>query len=157
MPRVTNAVYTKARRKRILRKAKGYFGSKSKLYRYAKDAVQHAEIYAYRDRRKKKSEFRSLWIARLNAAVRPAGLSYSRFISGITAANIGLDRKALSEMAIHDAPAFGKVVTLAKAALEAKAKNPAPKAAAKRRDNTRESNKAHSAELAAAKAALVHA
>jgi large subunit ribosomal protein L20 len=153
MPRVTNAVYTKARRKRILRKAKGYFGSKSKLYRYAKDAVQHAEIYAYRDRRKKKSEFRSLWIARLNAAVRPAGLSYSRFISGITAAKIGLDRKALSEMAIHDSAAFGKVVTLAKAALEAKAKNPAPKQPAKPRDNTAVSNRAY----AAAKAALANA
>jgi large subunit ribosomal protein L20 len=122
MPRVTNAVYTKARRKRVLKKAKGYFGNKSRLYRYAVDAVRHAELYAYRDRRKKKSEFRSLWIMRLNAAVRPAGLTYSRFIAGVTAANIGLDRKALSELAIHDEAAFAKVVEQAKAALGAPAK-----------------------------------
>jgi large subunit ribosomal protein L20 len=122
MPRVTNAVYTKARRKRVLKKAKGYFGNKSRLYRYAVDAVRHAELYAYRDRRKKKSEYRSLWIMRLNAAVRPAGLSYSRFIAGVTAANIGLDRKALSELAIHDEVAFAKVVEQAKAALGASAK-----------------------------------
>jgi large subunit ribosomal protein L20 len=122
MPRVTNAVYTKARRKRVLKKAKGYFGNKSRLYRYAVDAVRHAELYAYRDRRKKKSEFRSLWIMRLNAAVRPAGLTYSRFIAGVTAAKIGLDRKALSELAIHDEAAFAKVVEQAKAALGAPAK-----------------------------------
>jgi large subunit ribosomal protein L20 len=126
MPRVTNAVATKSRRKRVLRKAKGYFGYKSKLFRYAKDAVQRAEKYAYRDRRRKKGEFRGLWIMRLNAAVRPSGLSYSRFISGLKAANIALDRKALSELAIHDAAAFAKIVEMAKAALAA-----APAATAK--------------------------
>jgi len=119
MPRVTNAVYTKARRKRILKKAKGYFGNKSRLYRYAKDAVQHAEIYAYAHRRRKKGDFRSLWIARINAAVRPAGITYSRFISGLKVAKIDLDRKALSELAIHDATAFSKIVDQVKAALAA--------------------------------------
>jgi large subunit ribosomal protein L20 len=119
MPRVTNAVYTKARRKRILKKAKGYFGNKSRLYRYAKDAVQHAEIYAYAHRRRKKGDFRSLWIARINAAVRPAGITYSRFISGLKVAKIDLDRKALSELAIHDAAAFSKIVDQVKAALAA--------------------------------------
>jgi large subunit ribosomal protein L20 len=117
MPRVTNAVATKARRKRTLRKAKGYFGNKSRLYRYAKDAVQHAEIYAYKHRKRKKGDFRALWIARINAAVRPAGLSYSRFIAGLKAAKIELDRKSLSELAIHDIAAFTAVVNQAKAAL----------------------------------------
>jgi large subunit ribosomal protein L20 len=119
MPRVTNAVYTKARRKRILKKAKGYFGNKSRLYRYAKDAVQHAEIYAYAHRRRKKGDFRALWIARINAAVRPAGITYSRFISGLKIVKIDLDRKALSELAIHDAAAFSKIVDQVKAALAA--------------------------------------
>ena len=127
MPRVTNAVYTKARRKRTLQKAKGYFGNASRLFRYAKGAVEHAEIYAYAHRRKKKGDFRSLWIMRLNAAVRPAGLSYSRFTAGLRAANIALDRKSLSEMAIHDEAAFAKVIDMAKAALAKKPKPAAPK------------------------------
>jgi large subunit ribosomal protein L20 len=122
MPRVTNAVATKARRKRVLKKAKGYFGNKSRLFRYAKDAVQHAEIYAYKHRKRKKGDFRSLWIARLNAAVRPAGLSYSRFIAGLKAAKIDLNRKSLSELAIHDTAAFTVIVEQAKAALAAPAK-----------------------------------
>lgn len=124
MPRATNAPATRARRKRVLQKAKGYFGNKSRLYRYAKDAVERGERYAYRDRKVKKREFRKLWIARLNAAVRPQGLSYSRFIDGLTKAKIGLDRKQLSEMAIHDPEAFTKVVEQAKAALA----NPVPAA-----------------------------
>ena len=122
MPRVTNAVYTKARRKRTLQKAKGYFGNKSRLYRYAVDAVRHAELYAYRDRRARKREFRGLWIMRINAATRAAGMSYSRFISGLKAANISLDRKALSEIAIHDEAAFAKIVAQAKSALAVTAK-----------------------------------
>lgn len=117
MPRVTNAPATRARRKRKLKQAKGYFGNKSRLYRYAKDAVSRAGKFAYRDRRKKKSEFRQLWIVRINAAVRPHGLSYSRFMEGLKKAEIGLDRKALSEMAIHDEAAFGALVEKAKAAL----------------------------------------
>lgn len=119
MPRATNAPATKARRKRVLKKAKGYFGNKSRLYRYAKDAVQHAEIYAYRDRRKRKTEFRQLWIVRINAACRPLDITYSRFMAGVKAAGIELDRKALSELAIHDAEAFKAIVERAKAALAA--------------------------------------
>ena len=119
MPRATNAVYTKARRKRTLKKAKGYFGNKSRLYRYAKDAVNRSGQFAYRDRRKKKSEFRQLWIVRINAACRARGLSYSRFMSGLKAAGIELDRKALSETAIHDEAAFDALVTKAKDTLQA--------------------------------------
>ncbi len=119
MPRVTNAVATKARRKRVLAKAKGYFGNKSRLYRYAKDAVQRAEQFAYRDRRKRKSEFRALWIARINAACRANGVTYCRFMAGVKAAGIALDRKALSELAIADAEGFKAVVEKAKSAVKA--------------------------------------
>ncbi len=122
MPRVTNAPATKARRKRILKRAKGFFGNKSRLYRYAKNAVARAEVYAYRDRRSRKSEFRALWIARINAGVRPFGLSYSRFMEGLKAANIELDRKTISEMAINDEAAFNALVETAKKALADKAK-----------------------------------
>lgn len=121
MPRVQNAVATKKRRKRILKKAKGYFGNKSRLFRYAKDAVWRAGKFAYRDRRKKKTEFRQLWIIRINAACRPFGLSYSRFMAGVKAAQIELNRKAISELAIHDEAGFKALVEKAKAALEAKA------------------------------------
>ena len=122
MPRVTNAPATKARRKRILQRAKGFFGNKSRLYRYAKNAVARAEVYAYRDRRARKSEFRALWIARINAGVRPEGLSYSRFMEGLKAAKIELDRKAISELAINDEAAFKALVETAKKALADKAK-----------------------------------
>jgi large subunit ribosomal protein L20 len=129
MPRVTNAVYTKARRKRTLRKTKGYFGNKSKLYRYAKDALARSGQYAYKHRKRKKGDFRSLWIIRINAAVRTEGLTYSRFMAGVKGANIALDRKALSELAIHDNAAFGVIVTKAKEALAAiPEKKPAKKA-----------------------------
>lgn len=121
MPRVQNAVPTKKRRKRMLKKAKGYFGNKSRLFRYAKDAVWRAGKFAYRDRRKKKTEFRQLWIIRINAACRPFGLSYSRFMAGIKAAEIELNRKAISELAIHDEVGFKTLVEKAKAALDAKA------------------------------------
>ena len=117
MPRVTNAPYTKARRKRTLKRANGYFGSKSRLYLHAMEAVQRAEKFAYRDRREKKTDFRKLWIVRLNAACRPLGITYSRLIAGLKKANITLDRKNLSELAIHDAPAFEAIVGKAKAAL----------------------------------------
>ncbi len=120
MPRATNAPATKARRKRTLKKAKGYYGNKSRLYRYAKDAVQHAGRYAYRDRKKKKGEFRQLWIVRINAACRPLGISYSRLMNGLLAAGIELDRKQLSEMAIHDEAAFAAIVEKAKSALAEK-------------------------------------
>jgi large subunit ribosomal protein L20 len=120
MPRVTNSPASRKRRKKVLKYAKGYFGNKSKLYRYAKEAVQHAWQYAYRDRRKKKGEWRALWIVRVNAACRNAGLSYNRFIEGLKAAGIGLDRKMLAEIAVRDEVAFNAIVQQAKAALQAK-------------------------------------
>ncbi|MBC8348358.1 MAG: 50S ribosomal protein L20 [Verrucomicrobia bacterium] len=119
MPRARNVPATRKRRKKVLKKAKGYFGNKSRLYRYAKDAVEHAERYAYRDRKKKKSEFRTLWIIRINAACRAEGLRYGQFIDGLTQLGILLNRKVLSELAIHDPDAFKELVVKAKAALEA--------------------------------------
>ena|SRR5687768_7966939 len=121
MARATNAPASRKRRKKVLKYAKGYFGNKSKLFRYAKEAVQHAWQYAYDHRRKKKGDFRSLWIVRLNAACRNAGISYSRFIEGLKAAKIELDRKVLSDLAIRDEAAFGALVKQAKHALAEKA------------------------------------
>ncbi|HEY3755956.1 MAG TPA: 50S ribosomal protein L20 [Opitutaceae bacterium] len=122
MARATNSPASRKRRKKTLKYAKGYFGNKSKLFRYAKEAVQHAWQYAYRDRRKKKGDFRSLWIVRLNAACRDAGLSYSRFIEGLKAADIALDRKVLADLAVNDEIAFKSLVKTAQAALADKAK-----------------------------------
>ena len=122
MPRSTNSPASRKRRKKVLKYAKGYFGNKSRLFRYAKEAVQHAWQYAYRDRRKKKGEFRALWIVRLNAACRNAGISYSRFSEGLKAANIVLDRKVLSDLAIRDEVAFNGLVKKAQDALQTKAK-----------------------------------
>ncbi|MFM7750503.1 MAG: 50S ribosomal protein L20 [Opitutaceae bacterium] len=124
MARSTNGPASRKRRKKVLKYAKGYFGSKSKLFRYAKEAVQHAWQYAYRDRRKKKAQFRGLWIVRVNAACRNAGISYSRFIEGLKAANITLDRKVLSDLAIRDEAAFAALVKQAQDALKAKAAAP---------------------------------
>ena len=121
MPRATNSPASRKRRKKVLKYAKGYFGNKSKLFRYAKEAVQHAWQYAYAARRKKKGDFRSLWIVRLNAACRNAGISYSRFIEGLAAANVGLDRKVLSDLAIRDEVAFNGLVKQAQDALKTKA------------------------------------
>ena len=119
MPRVRNAAATKKRRKKVLKKAKGYFGNKSRLFRYAKDAVERAESFAYRDRRKKKTTFRQLWIVRINAACRSQGLRYSQFINGLNKADIKLDRKALSELAIHEPDVFKELIGKAKTALAA--------------------------------------
>lgn len=121
MPRATNSPASRKRRKKTLKEARGYFGNKSKLFRYAKEAVAHAGQYAYRDRRKKKSDWRSLWIVRLNAACRLAGISYSRFIEGLTAAKIEIDRKNLSDLAIRDVAGFNTIVEKARAALKDKA------------------------------------
>ncbi len=121
MARATNSPASRKRRKKVLKYARGYFGNKSKLFRYAKEAVQHAWQYAYRDRRKKKANFRGLWIVRLNAACRNAGISYSRFIEGLKAAGIEMDRKVLSDLAIHDETAFAGLVKEAQAALKSKA------------------------------------
>ncbi len=125
MARATNSPASRKRHKKVLKYAKGYFGNKSKLYRYAKDAVQHAWQYAYIDRKKKKSAWRGLWIVRLNAACREAGISYSRFIEGLKAAGIELDRRVLSDLAINDAVAFKSLVAQAQDALKAKARTPA--------------------------------
>ena len=121
MPRATTAAASRRRRKKVLGYAKGYFGNKSKLFRYAKEAVHHAWLYAFRDRRKKKSNFRALWVVRLNAAARANGMSYSRLIEGLKAANIQLDRKVLSDIAIRDEVAFTSLVGKAQDALKAKA------------------------------------
>ena len=116
MPRVTNGPASRKRRNKILKQAKGYFASKSKLPRYAREALDHALQYAYDDRKKKRSNSRALWIVRLNAACRTAGISYSRFIEGLKAANIELDRKVLSDLAVREPSAFKALVDQAVAA-----------------------------------------
>jgi len=121
MARATNSPASRKRRKKVLKYAKGYFGNKSKLFRYAKEAVQHAWQYSYIDRKKKKADRRGLWIVRLNAACRAAGITYSRFIEGLKAANIELDRKVLSDLAIRDEVAFNTLVKQAQDALKNKA------------------------------------
>jgi len=120
MPRATNAPASRERRRRVLDKAKGYRGNRSKLFRYAKDATMKGQYWAYRDRKTRKRNFRYLWIQRLNAAVRAHGITYSRFIEGLKAASIDLDRKVMSDIAIHDEAAFKAIVDQAKQALENK-------------------------------------
>jgi len=121
MPRATNSPAYRKRRKKMLKQAKGYFGNKSRLYKYAKDAVSHALQYAYRDRRAKKRTMRQLWIVRINAACRAEGISYSRFQEGLKAAEITLDRKILADIAVQDAAAFSGLIEKAKEALKNKA------------------------------------
>jgi large subunit ribosomal protein L20 len=121
MPRATNSPASRKRRKKVVKMAKGYYGNKSKLYRYAKEAVDHALQYAYRDRRAKKRTWRALWIVRINAACRNAGISYSRFQEGLKATGIELDRKALADIAVRDEVAFNAIVEKARAALDSKA------------------------------------
>jgi large subunit ribosomal protein L20 len=120
MPRSTGAPARKDRKKKVLKVAKGYFGGRKKLYRTAKDAVEKGWQHAYRDRKKKKRNFRSLWITRINAAARQNGLSYSRMMDGLNKAGIELDRKALADLAVRDATAFGSLAAQARSALEAK-------------------------------------
>lgn len=115
MSRVKGAVRTRARHKKILKLAKGYFGGKSKLFRIANQAVMKSLVYAYRDRKAKKRDFRKLWIARINAATRINGLSYSRFMSGLKKSGVSLNRKVLADMAVNDSAAFAKLVEKAKA------------------------------------------
>ncbi len=121
MARATNGPASRARRKRILQRAKGFRGFRSKLFRYAKDAVYKAWQYEYRDRKRRKGQFRRLWTARISAAVRPLGLTYSRFMEGLKQAGVELDRKSLSELAIANPEAFKAVFELAKKALDDKA------------------------------------
>ena len=113
MARVKRAVNAKKKHKKVLKQAKGYFGAKSKLYRPANQAVMRSLSYAYIGRKQRKREFRKLWIARINAAARQNGLSYSKFIAGLKKANIEINRKMLSELAIHDADAFTQLVEVA--------------------------------------------
>ena len=119
--RVTNAPASRKRRNRMLQAAKGFRLKRSKLYRYASDAVDHGRQYAYRDRRMKKRTFRYLWQARINAAARSAGITYSRLIEGLKAAKISLDRKVIADIAAQDIAAFGEIVKAAQNALKAKA------------------------------------
>ncbi len=120
MPRATNAPASRERRKRVLDTTKGYRGRRSKLFRYAKDAMMKAKYWAYRDRKTRKRNFRMLWVQRLNAAARAEGLTYSRFAEGLKAAGIGLDRKILADLAVTDAVAFKGIVEQVKSALEKK-------------------------------------
>ena len=120
MTRVKNGVATKARHKKILKQAKGYWGSKHRLYKTAKEQLMHSGKYAFRDRKQKKRDFRKLWITRINAACRENEISYSRFIEGLNYAGIEINRKMASEIAINDPKAFTEMVNVAKAALEAK-------------------------------------
>lgn len=117
MARVKRGVIARARHKRVLKKAKGYYGARSKIFRVAKQAVTKSGQYAYRDRRQRKRQFRALWIARINAASRLHGLSYSRFINGLNLAGVEVDRKILADIAVHDAAAFGALAAQAKSAL----------------------------------------
>jgi len=120
MPRATNAPASRERRKRVLDKAKGYRGRRSKLFRYAKDATMKAQYWAYRDRKTRKRNFRNLWIQRINAACRDQGTTYSRFMEGLAAANIAIDRKALAELAVQDSSAFKSIFDRAAEALQKK-------------------------------------
>jgi large subunit ribosomal protein L20 len=119
MARVKRGVTARARHKKTLEAAKGYYNARRKVYRVAKQAVTKAGQYAYRDRRVKKREFRALWIVRINAAARQFGLSYSRFMDGLNKANVAIDRKVLADIAVHDLAAFGQLAERAKASLAA--------------------------------------
>ena len=117
MARVKRGVVAKAKHKKVLKKAKGYYGARSKLFKTAKQAVIKAGQYAYRDRRQRKRQFRALWITRINAAARMHGLSYSRLINGLNRANVDIDRKVLADIAVHDPAAFEAIAEQAKAGL----------------------------------------
>ena len=117
MPRSVNSVAAKARRKKVIKLAKGYYGARSRVFRVAKQAVIKAGQYAYRDRRNRKRAFRALWIARINAGARANGLSYSRLIAGLKKANVEIDRKVLADLAMNEQQAFAAVVEKAKASL----------------------------------------
>ena len=119
MPRVKRGTVRRAKRKKLSRLTKGYFQNKSKLYKFMREAAEKAGVYAYTGRKRKKREYRSLWVQRINAAAREHGLSYSVFMNGLKVAGIALDRKSLAEVAVRDAAAFGALVAQAKAAVGA--------------------------------------
>lgn len=118
MTRVKRSLHAQKKRRKVLEQAKGYWGWKSTHYRYAKEQVERSLVYAYRDRKVRKRDFRRLWITRINAAARANGLSYNQFVHGCQKAGIELDRKVLADLAVHDPDAFGAVAAQAKAALE---------------------------------------
>ena len=120
MPRVKGGTIHRARRKKVMKEAKGYFGSKHRVYKTAKEQVMHSGKYAYRDRRQKKRDFRKLWITRINAACRENNISYSKFINGLSKAGVVVNRKMLSEIAIDNPKSFSDLVTIAKDALDGK-------------------------------------
>ncbi|MBM3250304.1 MAG: 50S ribosomal protein L20 [Candidatus Omnitrophica bacterium] len=115
MTKIKHSVATRRRKTRTLKAAKGYWGDRSKQYQQARRALMHALVYAYRDRKNRKREFRRLWISRINAACRLSGITYSRFINGLKSAKVTIDRKILADLAVRDAKAFEKLVELAKA------------------------------------------
>lgn len=117
MARVKRGVTARAKHKKVLKKAKGYYGARSRVYRVAKQAVIKAGQYAYRDRKQRKRQFRALWIVRINAGAREHGLSYSRFMNGLQKAEIEVDRKVLADLAVHEKESFAALVEKAKAAL----------------------------------------
>jgi len=117
MPRVKRGVTARARHKKVLEQAKGFRGRRKNVYRIAKEAVMKAGQYAYRDRRNKKREFRALWITRINAGAREAGITYSQFMAGLKKAAIDIDRKVLADLAVFDKPAFSRIVDQARASL----------------------------------------
>ena len=127
MARVKRAVNAQKKRRTTLERASGYRGQRSRLYTKAKEQVTHSLMYAYRDRRARKGEFRKLWIQRINAAVRENGMTYNLFIQGMNLAGIEVDRRMLADMAVNDAPAFAQIVELAKKALPADVNAPAAK------------------------------
>lgn len=119
MPRAKGGFKTRRRRKKVLKQAKGYYGARSRLYKTASEAVDKALLYSYRDRKAKKREFRSLWIIRINAAVRALGMSYSEFMAGLKSSGIALNRKALADLAYSDPKAFGRLAETVKKQLAA--------------------------------------
>ena len=121
MARVKRSVNAHKKRREILEQASGYRGQRSRLYRKAKEQVTHSLVYSYRDRKARKSDFRKLWIQRINAAARAEGMTYNRFIAGLKTAGVEVDRKILAELAVSDAPAFAALVAVAKAAAPAEA------------------------------------
>src|SRR4051812_27179970 len=122
MPRVKRAVHAKKKRREVLAQAKGYYGARSRRYRVAKEQLLHSGVYAYRDRRDRKGQFRRLWITRIGAAARQDGLSYSLFVHGLGAAGVELDRKILADLAVTDPAAFRGLVEVARQGLEAEGK-----------------------------------
>jgi len=137
MTRVKSGTISRARHKKVIKQAEGYFGSKHRLYKTAKEQVMHSLSYAYRDRRQKKRDFRKLWITRINAACRQNDISYSKFINGLNLAGVTVNRKMLSEIAIDSPKAFSDLVEIAKDAL----KNPEKKVETKKKEEVKETKK----------------